>query len=83
MTYPFMILTTERVRMTNGKVKWFDENRGFGFIRPDEGGGDVYLRLSPDECNALRPLEDGQPVRFDFQLMESGKMAALNVAKFG
>jgi CspA family cold shock protein len=48
-----------------GRVKWFNENRGYGFIRPEAGGPDVYVHYSDVEGEGFRTLSEGEMVEFD------------------
>ena len=64
--------------MATGKVKWFNAQKGFGFIQPDDGGNDVFVHISAVERAGLRSLNDGQAVTFDVS-MERGKPAAINL----
>lgn len=64
--------------MATGKVKWFNAQKGFGFIQPDDGGNDVFVHISAVERAGLRTLNDGQAVTFDVS-MERGKPAAINL----
>ena len=50
--------------MAFGKVKWFDEDRGFGFISPDEGGKDLFVHCSEMQAGGLKSLRGGQAVEF-------------------
>ena len=60
--------------MTQGTVKWFNKDKGFGFITPDDGGRDVYVHIShvetPDES-----LSDGQRVSFEISTGRKGPEA--------
>lgn len=56
--------------MSNGKVKWFDNRRGFGFIVP-ETGGDVFVHYSAIQGHGYRKLKPGEPV--EFELVEGDK----------
>lgn len=61
--------------MATGTVKWFNSTKGFGFITPDAGGGDVFVHISAVEKAGLRGLNDGQKV--SYELEESrGKQSA-------
>ena len=48
--------------MATGTVKWFNEQKGYGFIQPDQGGKDVFVHISAGERSGLRSLRDGQKV---------------------
>ena len=64
--------------MSNGTVKWFNSTKGYGFISPEEGGGDVFVHISAVEKAGLRSLDEGQRVSFEVQ-NERGKNAAVNL----
>lgn len=64
--------------MKTGTVKWFNAKKGFGFITPDDGSGDVFVHHSAIDMPGYKTLEDGQPV--EFELMASVKgLAATKV----
>lgn len=66
--------------MTIGTVKWFNANKGFGFIQPEDGGGDVFVHISAVEAAGMRELGEGQKIEFESQRDDrSGKMAAANL----
>lgn len=70
--------------MTTGTVKWFNAEKGFGFIAPDGGGQDAFVHISAVERAGLDALREGQ--RLDFDLVpdrKSGKMAADNLKAAG
>jgi cold shock protein len=54
-----------RFEMATGTVKWFNAQKGFGFIQPDEGGADVFVHISAVERAGLRDLHEGQKVAFE------------------
>ena len=64
--------------MASGKVKWFNGQKGFGFIQPDDGGKDVFVHISAVERAGLTGLKDGQAVSYDVQ-QDRGKAAATNL----
>jgi cold shock protein len=51
--------------MTTGTVKWFNAQKGFGFIQPEDGGQDVFVHISAVERAGMRSLNEGQKVSFD------------------
>ncbi len=61
--------------MATGKVKWYNPQKGFGFIAPDEGGKDVFVHATALEAAGIRSLDDGQAVSFELQ-DERGKTSA-------
>lgn len=65
--------------MAIGTVKFFNTNKGFGFIQPDEGGPDVFVHISAVEKAGMRTLAEGQKVSYDV-VSERGKTAAGNLA---
>ena len=64
--------------MTQGTVKWFNSQRGFGFIQPDDGSKDVFVHISAVERAGMNGLNEGQKVSFDV-VTERGKSAAANL----
>lgn len=64
--------------MAKGKVKWFNPQKGFGFIEPEEGGGDVFVHISAVEAAGWRTLEDGQALEYEIK-EEKGKSSAANL----
>ncbi len=62
----------------NGKVKWFNNAKGFGFIIPEGGGGDVFVHHSSIDMLGYRSLTEGEPVSFDHHVGDKGHFA-LNV----
>jgi CspA family cold shock protein len=63
--------------MVTGTVKWFNEQKGYGFIQPDEGGADVFVHISAVERAGLGGLREGQKIGFELERdKRSGKMSA-------
>jgi CspA family cold shock protein len=70
--------------MTTGTVKWFNIQKGFGFIQPDDGGRDAFVHISAVERAGLGTLNEGQKVEFDLVSdRKSGKMSADNLKAVG
>jgi CspA family cold shock protein len=66
--------------MAKGTVKWFNAQKGFGFIQPDEGGPDVFVHISAVERAGIGRLADGQKVTYDVVAdRRTGKSAADNL----
>jgi cold shock protein len=60
-----------------GKVKWFNETKGYGFIAPDDGGKDVFVHISAVERAGLRSLNENQAVSFEVTSdRKTGKQSA-------
>ncbi|MBY0380767.1 MAG: cold-shock protein [Xanthobacteraceae bacterium] len=67
--------------MTNGTVKWFNGQKGFGFIQPDNGGSDVFVHISAVERAGLSGLAEGQKVAFELKTDKMrGKVSAENLS---
>jgi CspA family cold shock protein len=66
--------------MTTGTVKWFNAQKGFGFIQPDQGGADAFVHISAVERSGLGMLNEGQKVSYELVAdRRSGKMSAENL----
>ena len=70
--------------MATGTVKWFNIQKGFGFIQPDNGGSDAFVHISAVERAGLGSLNEGQKVEYELVAdRRSGKMAADNLKTVG
>jgi CspA family cold shock protein len=66
--------------MATGTVKWFNSEKGYGFIQPDDGGKDVFVHISAVEQAGMRALNEGQKIRFEVIAdRRSGKSSAGNL----
>jgi CspA family cold shock protein len=66
--------------MTTGTVKWFNPDKGYGFIQPDDGGRDVFVHVSAVEQSGLRNLQEGQKIAFDVVAdKRTGRSSAANL----
>jgi len=65
--------------MATGTVKWFNAQKGFGFIEPSDGGKDVFVHISALERAGLGSLNEGQKIKYEIAL-ERGKESAANLS---
>jgi CspA family cold shock protein len=68
-----------QLNMTIGTVKFFNENKGYGFIAPEGGGSDAFVHISAVEASGMRTLRENQRVSYELQEDRRGKMAAVNL----
>ena len=66
--------------MATGTVKWFNEQKGYGFIQPDQGGRDVFVHISAVERSGLPGIREGQKISYEVEAdRRSGKESATNL----
>jgi len=65
--------------MTTGTVKWFNAQKGYGFIQPSDGSKDVFVHISAVERAGIGTLNEGQKVTFDVERGQQGKLSAVNL----
>lgn len=61
---------------SKGKVKWFNNAKGYGFIAPDEGGEDIFVHFSAIQSDGFKSLREQEPVEFEVTDGPKGKQAA-------
>ncbi|GIG67028.1 cold-shock protein [Phytomonospora sp. NPDC050363] len=61
--------------MAQGTVKWFNADKGFGFIAPDDGGADLFVHFSAIQSSGYRSLDEGQKVEFEVTQGQKGPQA--------
>ena len=66
--------------MSNGKIKWFNPTKGYGFIENDTGGKDIFLHVSALEQAGINTLEEGEAVSFEIG-DNRGRENAINITK--
>jgi len=68
--------------MPTGTVKWFNATKGFGFITPDAGGGDVFVHISAVERAGMSSINEGDKLSYELEAdRKSGKMSAGQLSK--
>ena len=65
--------------MNIGTVKWFNTQRGYGFIQPDDGSKDVFVHVSELERSDLGNLQEGQKLGYELEQSEQGKISAVSL----
>ncbi len=65
--------------MAKGTVKWFNADKGYGFIQPEEGGADVFVHISAVERAGLTGLKDNQAISYELETGRNGKTSAGNL----
>tara|TARA_B100001121_G_C18492185_1_gene527858 strand:+ start:538 stop:747 length:210 start_codon:yes stop_codon:yes gene_type:complete len=66
--------------MSEGTVKWFNTQKGYGFINPDEEGNDVFVHITAVQNSGLNELNEGQRVSYELAEQRNGRMAAVNLS---
>lgn len=65
--------------MSNGTVKWFNAQKGYGFIQPDDGSNDVFVHISAVERAGLSSLHENQTISYELERGQQGKISAVNL----
>ena len=65
--------------MNIGTVKWFNTQRGYGFIQPDDGSKDVFVHVSAVERSGIGNLQEGQKLSYELEKSEQGKISAVSL----
>jgi cold shock protein len=65
--------------MATGTVKWFNSQKGYGFIQPEDGSKDVFVHISAVERAGMGSLNEGQKITFDLEQGQQGKVSAVNL----
>jgi len=65
--------------MAIGTVKWFNTQKGYGFIQPEDGSKDVFVHISAVERSGIGNLHEGQKVSFELDREQRGKISAVNL----
>ena len=66
--------------MSEGTVKWFNTQKGYGFINPDEEGNDVFVHITAVQNSGLNELNEGQRVSYELAEQRNGRLAAVNLS---
>jgi CspA family cold shock protein len=64
--------------MPSGTVKWFNNQKGYGFIQPDQAGKDVFVHISAVQRAGMTSLDEGQKISFDLET-QNGRTSAVNL----
>ena len=65
--------------MATGTVKWFNAQKGYGFIQPESGGKDVFVHISAVERAGMDNLREGQRLSFELEQGQRGRVSAVNL----
>lgn len=72
----FSQLVSRYTQMATGTVKWFNDTKGYGFIKQDDGGEDLFAHFSEIKADGFRSLAEGQKVTFEVAMGQKGKQAS-------
>jgi CspA family cold shock protein len=67
--------------MATGTVKWFNAQKGYGFIQPDDGSKDVFVHISAVERSGIATPQEGQKLTYDLERGQQGKLSAVNLRR--
>jgi CspA family cold shock protein len=65
--------------MATGTVKWFNSQKGYGFIQPENGGADVFVHISAVERAGMDNLNEGQKLNYELEQGQRGRVSAVNL----
>lgn len=65
--------------MATGTVKWFNSQKGYGFIQPENGGADVFVHISAVERAGIDNLREGQKLNYELEQGQRGRVSAVNL----
>ncbi len=68
-----------RLHVASGTVKWYNAQKGYGFIQPTDGSKDVFVHISAVERAGMKTLNEGQTITFDLERGQQGKTSAVNL----
>ena len=69
----------ELLLMATGTVKWFNAQKGYGFIQPENGGADVFVHISAVERAGMDNLREGQKLSYELEQGQRGRVSAVNL----
>jgi cold shock protein len=72
-------LIHERRTMATGTVKWFNVQKGYGFIQPEDGSKDVFVHISAVERSGIGNLHEGQKISYELETGRNGKSSAVGL----
>lgn len=65
--------------MSTGTVKWFNATKGYGFIAPEDGSGDVFVHISAVQNSGMSGLQEDQKISYELETGKNGKTSAVNL----